>query len=59
MYSSDEPFQRSREGYFVFYFPSCEATMEINIKITLEEAQKRFVTRVHALFYFLHDITNP
>ena len=59
MYSSDELFQRSREGHFGVYFPSCEATREINTKITLEWAQKQFVTRVHALFYFLHDITNP
>ena len=35
MYSSYEPFQRSREGYFDVYFASCEATREINIKITL------------------------
>ena len=28
-------------------------------KITLEWAQKQFVTKVHILFYFLHDITNP
>ena len=27
MYSSDELFQRSREGYFCVYFPSCEATL--------------------------------
>ena len=46
---------RSREGYFGVYFPSCE----INTKITLEWAHKQFVTRVHTLFYFLHDITNP
>ena len=59
MCSSDESFQRSREGYFGVYFPSCEATREINIQITLEWAQKRFVTRVHALFYFLHDKMNP
>ena len=62
MYSSDELFQCSREGYFGVYFPSCEAseaTREINTKITLEWAQKQFVTRVDTLFYFLHDITNP
>ena len=59
MYSSDEPFQRSREGYYGIYFPSCEATREINIKITLEWAQKRFVKRDYEIFYFLHDITNP
>ena len=40
-------------------YPSCVATREINTKITLEWAHKQFVTRVHTLFYFLHDITNP
>ena len=59
MYSSDELFQRSREGYFGVYFPSCEAAREINTKITLKWAQKQFVARVHTLFYFLDDITNP
>ena len=49
---------RSREGYFGVYFPSCAATREINTKITLEWACKQFVTRVHTLLYFLHDITN-
>ena len=58
MYSHDEPFQRSREGYFGVYFPGCEATREINTKTTLEWAQKQFAMRVHTLFYFLHDITN-
>ena len=32
MYSSDELFQRSGEGYFGVYFLSCEATREINTK---------------------------
>ena len=50
---------RSRECYFGVYFPRCCATREINTKITLEWAHKQFVTRVHTLFYFLHDITNP
>ena len=59
MYSSDKLFQRSREGHFGVYFPSCEATRQINTKITLEWAQKQFVMRVHTSFYFLHDITNP
>ena len=59
MYSSDELFQRSREGYFGIYFPSCEATREVNNKTTLEWAQKQFVTWVHTLFYFLHDVINP
>ena len=36
MYSSDELFQRSREGYFGVFFPGCEATREVNTKITLE-----------------------
>ena len=38
-------------GLFGVYFPSCEATKEINTKITLEWAQKQFVTRVHTLLY--------
>ena len=38
---------------------SCEATREINTKLTLGWEQKKFVTRVHTLFHFLHDITNP
>ena len=59
MYSSDELFQRSREGYFGAYFPSCDATKEMNTKISLEWAQKQFVTRVHTSFIFLHDTTNP
>ena len=32
MYSGDELFQRSREGYFGVYFPSCEAKRVINAK---------------------------
>ena len=52
-------FMHSREGYFGVCFPSCAATREIYTKITLEWADIQFVTRVHALFYFLHDITNP
>ena len=46
-------------GYFGVYFPICEATREINTKITPEWAQKQFVTRVQTLSYFLRDITNP
>ena len=59
MYSRDELFQRSRESYFGVYCPSCEAMREINNKIALEWALKQFVTRVHTLFYFLLDITDP
>ena len=32
---------------------------KINIKKTPEWVQKQFDTRVHTLFYFFHDITNP
>ena len=59
MYSRGELFMRSREGHFGVYFSSCVATRETNTKITLEWAHKQFATRVHTLFYFLHDITNP
>ena len=59
MYSRGELLMRSREGYFGVYFPSCAATREINIKITLEWAHKQFITRIHTLFHFLHDMTNP
>ena len=59
MYLNDGVFQHSQVGYFGVYFPSCEATREINTKMTLEWAQKHFVARVHTLFYFLHDINNP
>ena len=58
MHLSDELFQHSLKVYFGVYFPSCEATREINSKITLELAQKQFVTRVHTLFYFLHESIN-
>ena len=59
MYSCGELFMCSWEGYFGVYFPPCAAKREINTKITLEWAHKQFVTRVHTLFYFLHDIMNP
>ena len=35
MYSSDELFQRSREGYFDFYFPSCEGLWRGALMFTL------------------------
>ena len=50
---------RSREGYFGVYFTSCEATSEINTKITLEWVHKPFATTEHTLFYFLHAIKTP
>ena len=60
MYLSDElVFQRSREGDFSVYFLICEAMREINTKITLEWAQKQFITLVHTLLYFLHGLINP
>ena len=34
----------------------CFTTREINTKITLEWELKQFVTRVHTLYYFLHNI---
>ena len=50
---------RAHKGIiFGVYFLICEATREMNTKMTLEWAQKQFVTRVHTLSYFLHDITN-
>ena len=52
MESTGELFMRPREGYFGVYFPSCEATREINIKIALEWAHKEFITRVETLFHF-------
>ena len=45
--------------HFVVYFLSCDATRKINTKITLKWAHKQFVTAVHTLFYFLHNIRNP
>ena len=59
MYSSDELFLCSLECYIGIYFQNCEATREIDINIAVEWALKQFSTRVHILFYFLHDITNP
>ena len=47
---------RSPDGYFSVYFRSCEATGAINNNVTLEWAHKQLVTRLHTLFYFLHDI---
>ena len=44
---------------FGVYLPSCIATREIKTKMTFEWAHQQFVTRVHTLFYFLHDITIP
>ena len=49
----------TRGLFLVFISPCWAATREINSKITLKWAHKQFVTRVHTLFYFLHDITNP
>ena len=38
---------------FWHFFPRCEATREINIKITFSWALKQFTTRVHTLFSIL------
>ena len=53
MYSRDELFQCSQEGYFCVYLQSGEATGEINTKITVEWALKQFVTRVHNWYIIL------
>ena len=45
--------------WFTLVYNICEATREMNTKITLEWAQQQFFTRIHTLFYLLHDITNP
>ena len=58
MHSNEELLMRAWEGFLGFYFPSCAATREITTKITLQWVHKQFVTRVHTLFYFLHDTTN-
>ena len=50
MCSRNELFMRSLECYFGVYFPSCFANREINTKIKLSWALKKFVTRVHTLF---------
>ena len=41
------------------YIRKIENNVCTRVTITLEWAQKQFVTRVHTLFYFLHDIMNP
>ena len=45
------------ECYFGVYFPRCCATREINTKITLSWAHKKFPTRVHTLFYIYFGFT--
>ena len=47
------------EGCFDVYFPSYEATRETDSKITLEGSHEQFLTRIHALYHFLHDTTKP
>ena len=46
-------------GLFWCLFPEKRSNEGNKHQITLEWAHKQFVTRVHTLFYFLHDITNP
>ena len=52
-------FLRSRQGYSGVYSPCYVATREINTKITIEWTHTQFVTRVHTLFHFLYNISNP
>ena len=44
-------------GLFWCSFP--EFPRKMNTKMILEWAQKQFATRVHTLFYSLHNIMNP
>ena len=46
-------------GLFWCLFPELRTAMEINTKIILDWVHKQFVTRVHTLFYFLHNIMDP
>ena len=47
-------------GFIWFLFPELiRNSGNKHQHITLEWAQKQFITRGHTLFYFLHDITNP
>ena len=53
----------SGDSYELFtkmiYKQHCVYPGEKNTKMTLELAQKQFVTRVYIWFNFIHDITNP
>ena len=46
-------------GLFWYLFPELRSNDAINTKRTLRWARKQFVTRVHTLFYFFHEKTNP
>ena len=46
------------KGLFWCLFPELRSNDGNKYQITPEWAQKQFVTRVHTLFYFLHDITS-
>ena len=59
MYSRDELFLCSLQGYFDGYFPRCFATLEINTKRTLLCALKQFVTQVHTLFSVIKKMAKP
>ena len=47
---------RSCEGY-CDAFPRCEPTREIKTKLTIVGAHWQFITTVHMIFHFLHDMT--
>ena len=49
----------AQERVILALFPSCEATKEISTKITLSWVHIRFVTTVHTLLYFLHNVRSP
>ena len=46
MHVIDELFLRSKLGYFGDYFTSCEAVREMDTKMTLQWATKKFVASV-------------
>ena len=55
MYSSGEMFMRSRDGYFVVYFPSCSSTREINIKMSLQWVHKQFARNNESIYDVKND----
>ena len=49
----------AHERVILCLYPDLWSNSRNKHKITLEWAHKQFVTRVHTLFYFLHDIMHP
>ena len=55
----DELFTLSWKCCFVVYFHCIDAKREITTTITIEWARNLFITTVHTLTHFLHDIMSP